>query len=117
MEGSPAFHSHEALYVDTCCTATFTTRVGDRNRVQQLLGSIFDLCFAMGPTVLHKLNGQPVWALSVQGHGPTKPLAAALDPEGRDSLTRDFVAYHKSFKPGLGIAMPRDYLVTIGIRK
>ncbi len=67
--------------------------------------------------MLHKLNDRPVWALSVQGHGPTKPLAAALDPEGRDRLTGDFVAYHKSFTPSLGIAIPRDYLVTIGIRK
>ncbi len=98
MERSPASHSHEAVYVDTCCTATFTTQVDDRNRVQQLLGSIFDLRFETGPTVLHKLNGQPVWA-SVQGHGHTKPLAAALDPEGRDSSTRDFVIYHE----GLGL--------------
>jgi len=53
----------------------------------------------------------------VAGYGPTKSLAATLDPERRESLKRDFIAYHENFKTELGVAMPRDYLVTIGIRK
>jgi hypothetical protein len=55
--------------------------------------------------------------LFVAGYGPTKSLAASLDPERRESLKRDFIAYHDSFKGELGVAMPRDYLVMIGIRK
>jgi hypothetical protein len=30
---------------------------------------------------------------------------------------RDFIAYHDGFRSELGVAMPRDYLVTIGVRK
>lgn len=90
---------------------------GSRERVKQLLGSSFDLSFETGTTVLREPSGVVVWELFVAGYGPTKSLAASLDPERRERLKRDFIAYHDSFKSELGVAMPRDYLVTIGIRK
>ena len=90
---------------------------GDRERVIQLLGSTFDLKFETGTTVLRKPNGLAVWDLFVSGYGPTKSLAALLEPERRESLKRDFIDYHDSFKTELSVAMPRDYLVTIGVRK
>ena len=90
---------------------------GSRERVQQLLGSTFDLRFETGTTFLREPNGLAVWELFVAGYGPTKSLAANLEPERRESLKRDFITYHDGFKTELGIAMPRDYLVTIGIRK
>ena len=90
---------------------------GSRERVRQLLGSAFDLSFETGTTFLREPSGLAVWELFVQGYGPTKSLAAALNPERRESLKRDFIAYHDGFKSELGIAMPRDYLVTIGVRK
>jgi len=68
-------------------------------------------------TVLREPSGLAVWELFVGGYGPTKALAAALDPERREGLKRDFIAYHDGFKSELGVAMPRDYLVTIGVRK
>lgn len=90
---------------------------GGKERVQQLLGSAFDLRFETGTTVLREPSGLAVWELFVGGYGPTKALAAALDPERRESLKRDFIAYHDGFKSELGVAMSRDYLVTIGVRK
>jgi len=90
---------------------------GNRENVRQLLGSAFDLRFETGTTVLREPSGLAIWELFVAGYGPTKSLAATLDPERRESLKRDFIAYHESFKTELGVAMPRDYLVTIGIRK
>ena len=90
---------------------------GDQERVKQLLGSAFDLKFETGTTVLRKPDGLAVWELFVSGYGPTKSLAAALAPGQRESLKRDFIDYHDNFKTELGIAMPREYLVTIGIRK
>jgi len=53
----------------------------------------------------------------VTGYGPTRSLAASLDPAKRDMLKRDFIAYHDGFRNDLGVAMPRDYLVTVGVRK
>lgn len=90
---------------------------GNQDYVKQLLGLTFDLRFETGTTVLRKPNGLAVWDLFVEGYGPTKFLAATLEPERRESLKRDFIDYHDSFKTELGIAMPREYLVTIGIRK
>jgi len=90
---------------------------GNRERVRQLLRSSFDLRFEAGTTVLREPSGLTVWELFVAGYGPTKLLAANLEPERRESLKRDFIAYHDGFKTELGVAMPRDYLVTIGIRK
>jgi ubiquinone/menaquinone biosynthesis C-methylase UbiE len=90
---------------------------GSKERVQQLLGASFDLRFETGTTVLRVPSGEAVWDLFVSGYGPTKALASSLDSQRQEDLKRDFIAYHDGFKNDLGIAMPRDYLVTIGIRK
>jgi SAM-dependent methyltransferase len=90
---------------------------GSRERVQQLLGSVFDLRFETGTTFLREPSGAAVWDLFVHGYGPTKSLAASLDSERRESLKHDFIAFHDGFRTELGVAMPRDYLVTIGVRK
>ena len=83
----------------------------------RVLGSAFDLRFEKGTTVLREPSGEAVWELFVTGFGPTRSLAASLDPAKRDMLKRDFIAYHDGFRNDLGVAMPRDYLVTVGVRK
>jgi SAM-dependent methyltransferase len=90
---------------------------GSQERVRQLLGAAFDLRFETGTTVMRAPDGRTVWELFVTGYGPTKALAASLDPDRRDGLKRDFIDFHEGFKSELGVAMPRDYLVTIGVRK
>lgn len=90
---------------------------GSRERVQQLLGQSFDLRFETGTTVLREPSGEAVWNIFVAGYGPTKALAQGLDAQRLEGLKKDFIAYHEGFKSELGVAMPRDYLVTFGIRK
>jgi SAM-dependent methyltransferase len=90
---------------------------GRPERVRELLGDAFELRFEPGTTTLRMPNGDSVWELFVTGYGPTKTLAASLDPERREQLKRDFIAYHERYRNDLGIAMPRDYLVTIGHRR
>lgn len=90
---------------------------GNRERIEQLLGSSFDLRFETGTTVLREPSGEAVWNLFVSGYGPTRALAATLDAERLESLKKDFIDYHETFRSDLGVAMPRDYLVTVGIRK
>lgn len=90
---------------------------GSQERVQQLLGASFDLRFETGTTVIRAPSGEAVWDLFVSSYGPTKALAASLDPQRHEDLKRDFIAFHDGFRNDLGVAMPRDYLVTIGIRK
>jgi hypothetical protein len=82
-----------------------------------LLGDGFDLRFETGTTTLRIPNGPSVWELFVEGYGPTKALAASCDAQRRENLRRDFIAFHEHYRGDLGVAMPRDYLLTIGLRK
>ncbi len=90
---------------------------GKPERVRQLLGEAFDLRFEKGVTTLRLPSGRAVWDLFLEGYGPTKTVAASCDPKRRQELERDFIAYHDQFSSELGVAMPREYLVTIGVRK
>jgi SAM-dependent methyltransferase len=90
---------------------------GGRERVAELLGKDFDLAFEEGETICYARNGEAVWDIFVNGYGPTKMLAEGLDPAKREALHRDFVAFHDTFKSPLGIAMPRQYLITVGVRR
>jgi ubiquinone/menaquinone biosynthesis C-methylase UbiE len=90
---------------------------GNKEHVRQLLGAAFDVHFETGTTVLREPNSLAVWELLVEGYGPTKTLAAALDADRHEGLRRALIAYHEGFQSELGVAMPREYLVTIGIRK
>jgi SAM-dependent methyltransferase len=90
---------------------------GREDRVRQLLGAHFDLRFETGNTTLRERDGTAVWDLFVESYGPTKALAASLDADRLKQLRNDFIAFHEGFKTDLGIAMRRDYLITIGVRK
>ena len=90
---------------------------GRPERISELLGDAFELRFEPGTTTLRMPNGEAVWELFVNGYGPTKALAASIDPERREQLKRDFIAFHERYRNDIGIAMPRDYLVTIGYRR
>ncbi len=90
---------------------------GKLERVRELLGDAFDLKFETGVTTLRLPSGKAAWKLFVEGYGPTKTVAAACEPERRKELERDFIAYHETFAGDLGVAMPRQYLVTIGVRR
>jgi SAM-dependent methyltransferase len=90
---------------------------GNPDRVRELLGSAFDLKFEKGTTTLRAPDGAAIWDLFSTGYGPTKTLAANLDAGRRSGLQRDFTALHDRFKTELGVAMPREYLLTIGVRK
>lgn len=90
---------------------------GKRDRVQELVGEMFNLRFETGTTVFRARSSEAVWEMFVAGYGPTKSLASSLDYERCESLKNDFIRYYDGFETELGIACPRDYLVTIGVRK
>ena len=50
-------------------------------------------------------------------YGPTKALAANLDEARRAELRRDFIAFHNGFLTELGICVPREYLLALGVRR
>jgi SAM-dependent methyltransferase len=90
---------------------------GRPERVRELLGRDFDLRFEQGKSQLHVSDGGAAWQMFEAGYGPTRSLAAGLDEQRRQQLERDFIAFHDRFRTELGVTMPRDYLVTIGVRR
>lgn len=90
---------------------------GTKERITELFGSAFDLKFETGNTYLREPNSRAVWELFVNSYGPTKALAASLDSGSREALKNDFITFHENYESELGVEMPREYLLTIGVRK
>jgi SAM-dependent methyltransferase len=90
---------------------------GKTERIRELLGGSFTLSFEKGISYYREPDGEAAWTTFVNGYGPTKTLAANLDDARRTELKRDFVAFHEGFRTELGICVPREYWVTIGVRR
>jgi ubiquinone/menaquinone biosynthesis C-methylase UbiE len=90
---------------------------GRTERIHELLGSAFDLTFEEGTSYYREPTAEAAWETFATGYGPTRTLAGSLDAERRQALRTDFIAFHEGFATGLGITVPREYLVTIGVRK
>jgi SAM-dependent methyltransferase len=90
---------------------------GDRERVKALLGSSFDLAFEEGITTFRIPDAERAWELYVETYGPTKVLAESLDGARRSALKEDMIAFMNRFRGSLGISLPREYLLTVGVRR
>ncbi|ABE45823.1 class I SAM-dependent methyltransferase [Polaromonas sp. JS666] len=90
---------------------------GRTERIRELLARDFDLKFEKGVSYYREPSGESAWQTFSTGYGPTKALAASLDESRRAQLRRDFIAFHDSFATELGICVPREYWVTVGVRK
>ena len=89
---------------------------GRTERIRELLGSAFQLRFEQGISYYREPSGEAAWETFSTGYGPTRSLAASLDPERREALHQDFAAFHAGFPTELGICVPRQYWLTIGQR-
>lgn len=90
---------------------------GKTERIRELLDKDFDLKFEKGVSYYRDPSGAAAWNTFSKGYGPTKALAASLDEARRADLERDFIAFHDRFQTDLGICVPREYWVTIGVRR
>jgi SAM-dependent methyltransferase len=89
---------------------------GRVERIQELLGQTFHLRFEKGLSYYREPSAEAAWETFSKGYGPTRTLAASLDAERRGALREDFTAFHERFKTDLGICVPREYWLTIGVR-
>lgn len=89
---------------------------GDVKRLRELLGGTFALRFEKGVSYYREPNAEAAWDTFSTGYGPTRTLAASLDPDRREALRADFIAFHARFATELGFTMPREYWLTIGER-
>jgi len=90
---------------------------GDIDRVKELLGRWFDLQFERCCTVLHAKNSEQIWNLWESSHGLISTTLEKLSSREAKTFRDEFIAFHDRFSDQFGITMPRDYLVTIGVRK
>lgn len=90
---------------------------GQTARIRELLGGSFELKFEKGVSYYREPSGEAAWKTFSTGYGPTKSLAASLDEARRAELRRDFIAFHDGFPTDLGICVPREYWLTVGVRK
>jgi SAM-dependent methyltransferase len=90
---------------------------GRLDRIRELLGIAFDLRFERGVSYYREPSAEAAWQTFSTGYGPTKSLAAALDPERREAFKQDFIAFHDGYAAELGICVPREYWLTVGVRR
>ena len=81
------------------------------------MGTPFDLKFEDSCTVLREPSSEELWKMWAQSHGLTIKLLERLPKERAQQLREGFITFHKCFRTDLGITMPRDYLLTVGVRK
>lgn len=90
---------------------------GKYERLQELLGTNFELKFEEGTNRFRYGSGEQAWNLWLNHYGPAKSLAANLDDGRRAEFKRDMIAWHSTFESVLGYDQPRQYIITHAIRR
>lgn len=90
---------------------------GRTQRLHDLLGVPFQLRFEKGVSYYREACADDAWGAFSQGYGPTRALANGLEPGRREALREDFIAFHAEFSTDLGICVPREYWMTLGVRR
>jgi hypothetical protein len=89
---------------------------GRTERIRELLGTAFELRFEEGVSYYREPSPEAAWETFANGYGPTRSLVVSLDPERRNALREEFIAFHAGFATELGTCVPREYWLTIGVR-
>ena len=85
--------------------------------LQETLGDAFELGFERG-TLYHRVpDGGAAWDFMAESFGPVYAIANGLDEERRASARAEMAELFDRHKDGLGVSVPWDYLVTIGVKR
>ncbi len=90
---------------------------GRPERIEALLGDAFALTLEPGTSFYREPSAAAAWHTFSTGYGPTRMLAEGLPAERRAALRDDFIRFHAEFPTPLGVTVPRDYWVTLGVRQ
>jgi SAM-dependent methyltransferase len=90
---------------------------GDKDHVTGLLGDAFELRFEEGDCPQPGSSSEEVWELFATSYGPTKTLVEGLDPDRREALHSDWLAYFDQYRTNDGVSQPRPYLLVLGTRR
>ena len=89
---------------------------GNTNRLVEILGDTFDLAFEEGTSYYRERDGAAAFETFSRGFGPVVSLLDELDEETADNFRREFELFHERHRTGIGVLVPREYLVTAGRR-
>ena len=89
---------------------------GSEARLEELFGESFDIKFEADSTILREPDGEAVWQLWKEAHGLTLTRLNELDTAAQNSFRDAFIEFHDRYKTDLGIAMPRDYFIAVGVK-
>lgn len=85
--------------------------------LEETLGDAFELGFEKG-TLYHRVpDGEAGWDFMANSFGPVKAVAESLDEERLAAARADMAAFFNRHQDGLGVSLPCDYLVTVGVRR
>jgi len=87
---------------------------GDTNRQVELLGEAFDLGFEEGTSYYRERDGAAAFDTFADGFGPVVTLLDELDEETAENFRHEFELFHERHRTGVGVLVPRDYVVTVG---
>jgi SAM-dependent methyltransferase len=90
---------------------------GDKEHVTGLLGDAFELRFEEGDCPQPGRSSEDIWELFATSYGPTKTLVEGLDPDRREALHSDWLAYFDQYRTSDGVSQPRPYLLVLGTRR
>ena len=110
------FFSVIGKYSKTPPPAVSPMEWGRPERVRELLGDEFDLCFESADSYLYSPTEEDVWEEYQKGFGPIRFLTEGLDEDERDNFRDDFIEFHRQYRVEAGVTLPRRYLLSIGQR-
>lgn len=90
---------------------------GREEHVEELLGDAFELTFEEDDSPYRPETGEEAWIVFSTAYGPTKALAASLEPERREELERSWIEYFEGLREEDGILQSRTYLRVLGRRR
>ncbi|HSB39874.1 MAG TPA: class I SAM-dependent methyltransferase [Gaiellaceae bacterium] len=90
---------------------------GREEHVSGLLGDAFELRFEHADAPQVADSAEELWELFVTSFGPLKTLYDSLDGRRREELHGDWIAFMERHRHDGRIEAPREYLLTIGIRR
>ncbi|MEW6268911.1 MAG: class I SAM-dependent methyltransferase [Thermodesulfobacteriota bacterium] len=85
--------------------------------LSEQLGETFELHYDERVLPVVADSGQAMWELFVDAYGPTRTLAASLEPERREELRRAWVELFERDRSGGAIRQAWRYLLVRGIRR
>jgi SAM-dependent methyltransferase len=90
---------------------------GRRERVEELLGSGFELDISTATWRLAGRSPEELWELMSSSAPPMKAFLGTLDDRRRNDYREAMLEYWESFRTPAGVSEPADYLLVLGTRR